>query len=88
MGEKTQAKTVDKTKGGKNEAEIADSSEMEEWRNLMRELDAQMPRNVEDIYDALITYGIPLEKFPPFIQEAYKAKKEARSKKPDWEIIK
>ena len=65
----------------------ADTSEKEEWMNLMQALDTRMPRNVEDIYDALILYGLPLENFPPFVQEAYKAKKEARSKKPNWDIL-
>jgi len=59
-----------------------ETSDKDEWVRLMQELDARMPRNVEDIYDALVTNGIPLENFPPIVQEAYKAKKAARKNKP------
>ena len=80
--EKTQAKTIDKTKEGESEAGVVDSPEMKNWKNLMGELDSQMPRNVEDIYDALRLYGVSLETFAPFAQEAYLAKKEARKRRP------
>ena len=60
----------------------AETSEMEVWKNLMRELDTRMPRNIEDIYDALVIHGMPLQNLDLFNREAYKAKKEARRKQP------
>jgi len=58
------------------------SKRIEDWMSLMNELDARMPRQVEDVYDTLINNGMPLGSFPTFVQEAYKAKKAARKKKP------
>ena len=74
---KAQVRTKIKTK-----VKSKTSKRIENWMSLMQELDARMPRNVEDIYDALITNGMPLESFPTFVQAAYKAKKEARKRKP------
>ena len=59
-----------------------ETPEMKVWKNIMLELDCKMPRRIEDVYDALISYGMPLENLPTYVQEAYKAKKEARHKKP------
>ena len=77
----TKAKTKVKKKA-KSKVKIKASKRIENWMSLMQEMDARMPRNIEDIYDALITNGMPLESFPTFIQEVYKAKKKARRKRP------
>lgn len=54
----------------------------EEWQELMDKLDSQMPRTLEDIYDGLVSFGIPIESFAPYVQQAYTSKKQARAKKP------
>ena len=71
-----------KTLEEKGQTEANEGNPLKAWEKDMRETDAQMPRNVEDLYDALISNGMPLESFDPFIQKAYKAKKEARKRRP------
>lgn len=66
-------------KVGMSAEEIAQA---EEWQELMDKLDSHMPRTLEDIYDGLVSFGIPIENFAPYVQEAYTCKKQARSKKP------
>ena len=83
----TKAKTKVKKKAkskikSKVKAKTKVSKRIENWMSLMQEMDTWMLRSVEDIYDTLINNGMPLESFPTFVQEAYKAKKEARRRKP------
>ncbi len=54
----------------------------QEWQDLMNELDTHMPRTLEDIYDGLVAFGIPIDNFAPYVQEAYNSKKKARAQKP------
>jgi len=70
---KAQTKAMTKAKASKR---------IENWKSLMQKMDGQMPRNIEDIYDTLIANGSSLESFPTWVQEVYKAKKKARSRRP------
>ncbi len=70
---KAQTKAITKAKASKR---------IENWMSLMQKMDGRMPRNIEDIYDTLIANGKSLESFSTYVQEAYKAKKKARRKRP------
>jgi len=79
MKQEEERKKEEAVKAGMSAKEIAQA---EEWQELMNNLDSHMPRTLEDIYDGLVSFGIPIESFAPYVQEAYTSKKQARAKKP------